>query len=402
MEANQYHRTTLFITVGAFVLFAFQFCQADVTYKIVDTGQSECYDNKGTIACPRPGEPFYGQDAQYQGNQPAYRDNRDGTVTDLNTHLMWQKTPDFDNLVTWYEAVDYADNLKLAGFNDWRLPTIKELYSITDFQGNQRTRASYINTKYFDFEYPKSSTGLRFMDAQYWSNNFYVGRTMKRDLSAFGFNFADGRIKSYPANVTRGPSARRYVRCVRGNPDYGKNKFVDNGDGTITDNATGLMWQKTDSRTTMNWRQALNYAEQLDYAGHDDWRLPNAKELQSIVDYTRSPGATIPDMRMAAIDPIFDLTETESWFWTCTTHGDHKSHAVYICFGRALAYDFRSGEFNIDAHGAGAQRSDPKAGDPADYPRGLGPQRDQIRIYNYVRCVRDVSSPVGKLRKKHK
>ncbi|HUS71893.1 MAG TPA: DUF1566 domain-containing protein [Sedimentisphaerales bacterium] len=361
----------------------------------MDTGQSECYNNKGLIACPRPGEAFYGQDAQYQGIQPAYRDNRDGTVTDLNTGLIWQKTPDFDNLVTWYDAVDYADDLELAGYNDWRLPTIKELYSITDFGGNQHTKTPYLNTKYFDFEYPNPSTGLRFIDAQYWSNNFYAGRTMNGDLSAFGFNFADGRIKSYPANVTRGPLARRYVRCVRGNPDYGKNKFLDNGNGTITDSATGLMWQKKDNGTAMNWRQALSYAEKLDYTGHDDWRLPNAKELQSIVDYTRSPGATKPNMRTAAIDPIFNLTETESWFWTSTTHGDHKSHAVYICFGRALAYDFRSGEFTKDAHGAGAQRSDPKAGNPINYPRGLGPQRDQIRIYNYVRCVRDVSSAAG-------
>ena len=42
----------------------------------------------------------------------------------------------------------------------------------------------------------------------------------------------------------------------------------------------------------------------------------------------------------------------------------------------------------IDVHGAGAQRSDPKEGDPGDYPEGNGPQGDAIRIYNYVRCVR--------------
>jgi hypothetical protein len=45
----------------------------------------------------------------------------------------------------------------------------------------------------------------------------------------------------------------------------------------------------------------------------------------------------------------------------------------------------------MDVHGAGAQRSDPKNGDPGDYPYGHGPQGDVVRIYNYVRCVRDVS-----------
>ena len=45
-----------------------------------------------------------------------------------------------------------------------------------------------------------------------------------------------------------------------------------------------------------------------------------------------------------------------------------------------------------DVHGAGAQRSDPKSGDPDDYPTGHGAQGDAICIYNYVRCVRDADS----------
>jgi len=44
-------------------------------------------------------------------------------------------------------------------------------------------------------------------------------------------------------------------------------------------------------------------------------------------------------------------------------------------------------------HGAGSQRSDPKSGNPEDYPYGHGPQGDVIRIYNYVRCVRDITEP---------
>jgi hypothetical protein len=49
----------------------------------------------------------------------------------------------------------------------------------------------------------------------------------------------------------------------------------------------------------------------------------------------------------------------------------------------------------IDVHGAGAQRSDPKTGDPANYPTGFGPQGDAIRIYNYVRLVRNVNTTTG-------
>jgi hypothetical protein len=144
------------------------------------------------------------------------------------------------------------------------------------------------------------------------------------------------------------------------------------------------MWQGSDSGETLNWAGALNYCESLDYAGYDDWRLPNAKELQSIVDYSRSPQTT----NSAAIDPIFQVTETESWYWTSTTHLDAGGrNAVYAAFGQA--YGLPNGNL-VDVHGAGAQRSDPKSGDPANYSVGRGTpgQDDQVRIYNYARCVR--------------
>ena len=61
---------------------------------IVDTGQTRCYNNSGEIHYPETGKPFYGQDAQYEGNVMSYRDNGDGTVTDLNTGLVWSKAVD--------------------------------------------------------------------------------------------------------------------------------------------------------------------------------------------------------------------------------------------------------------------------------------------------------------------
>ncbi|MBM3499650.1 MAG: DUF1566 domain-containing protein [Armatimonadetes bacterium] len=63
------------------------------TYVVVDTGQVACYDSVQEIAAPLPGQAFFGQDAQYAGAQPGYRDNGDGTVSDLNTGLMWQRDP---------------------------------------------------------------------------------------------------------------------------------------------------------------------------------------------------------------------------------------------------------------------------------------------------------------------
>jgi hypothetical protein len=355
------------------------------SYIIVDTGQDHCYDDQSSIPCPTEGDAFFGQDAQYSGVQARYVDNGDGTITDLNTGLMWQQTPDLDNKMTFEEAVAGAESFELAGYSDWRLPTIKELYSLIDFNGGMSRGIPYIDTDDFDFRYGDESQGERDIDAQYWSSTEYVSTTMNGSHTVFGVNFADGRIKGYGTSNPRGGQMQQFVRYVRGNPDYGTNDFFDNGDGTISDMATGLMWQQIDSSITLDWEGALNYCSSLDYAGYNDWRLPNAKELQSIVDYSRSPKTT----NSAAIDPIFSVSEIESWFWSSTTHLDFGVRsAVYVAFGQA--YGVPNGNL-VDVHGAGAQRSDPKSGDPGNYSDGRGSpgQDDQVRIYNYARCVRE-------------
>jgi hypothetical protein len=120
----------------------------------------------------------------------------------------------------------------------------------------------------------------------------------------------------------------------------------------------------------MDWQEALAWAEGLTYAGQSDWRLPNAKELQSLVDYGRCPDTT----DSAAIDPLFKVSEIRNEagkkdypsYWTGTTHASvaNGSAAVYVAFGRSLGWmpDRRGGGVTLlDVHGAGSQRSDPKA-----------------------------------------
>ncbi len=357
----------------------------DCAYPIVDTGQDRCFSNAREIAYPQPGELFCGQDAQYQGRAPVYTDHGDGTVSDLNTGLMWVQTP---SKRAFAEAVAGATRCREGGYSDWRLPTIKELYSLIDFRGySARTEAQsvpYVDTAYFDFIFGDR----RLIDAQYWSSTQYVGTTMNGAATVFGVNFADGRIKGYPRDIGPfGTPMQQFVRYVRRNPGYGVNNLVDNGDGTVTDRATELTWAQTDSRRAMTWQEALTYAEDLELAGHDDWRLPNAKELQSIVDYSRAPDAANPDQVGPAIDPVFQLSQSGSWHWTSTTHLENHTcgFAVYLCFGRAFGA-MRGVRMNV--HGAGAQRSDPKTGDPKVWSGGNGPQGDEVRIYNYVRCVR--------------
>ncbi len=427
-----------------------------VTYPIVSTGQTKCYDNWKEIVPPKKGEPFYGQDAQFPSRAPSYTLSADGlTVLDNVTGLTWQRSPARNghgipttpDKLTFTQAQELPAKLNAArfgGFDDWRLPAIKELYSLIEFSGvdvsgpnltdTSRLRP-FIDSKFFKFAYGDVRAGERPIDSQWASSTAYAANPNQM----FGVNFADGRIKGYPATMPGRRAKTFFALCVRGNPAYGKNDFQDNHDGTVTDRATGLMWSQADSGQGMDWPAALAWVQRKNterFLGHDDWRLPNAKELQSIVDYSRSPATT----HSAAIDPVFHSTPSTDaigqadygYYWTATTHAGMRGGgaAVYVAFGRAAGWmpdrpgrggpgfgpppeggpglgepppdgpppggpgfdgppPRRSDKYNyIDVHGAGAQRSDPKTGDPADFPHGRGPQGDVIRISNFVRLVR--------------
>jgi hypothetical protein len=86
------------------------------------------------------------------------------------------------------------------------------------------------------------------------------------------------------------------------------NDFVDNGDGTITDRATGLMWQKSGSSRAKLWKPARTYVKQLNedqFAGYSDWRLPTIEELASLVEREK--------VHEFHIDPMFYNKQTSCW-----------------------------------------------------------------------------------------
>ncbi len=186
--------------------------QSGLTYKIVGTGQKSCYDTSAAIAAPAAGSPFYGQDAQYKGYQPSYTDNGNGTITDNVTGLMWSQSLDLNHdgiidtsdKLTYDEAIAAADTMTLDGYRDWRVPSIKELYSLINYSGaapsntNSHGGIPFIDTAYFSFVYGDLNEGERTIDVQCISSTRYVSTTMNGNPTAFGVNFADGRIKGYP------------------------------------------------------------------------------------------------------------------------------------------------------------------------------------------------------------
>ncbi len=110
-------------------------------------------------------------------------------------------------------------------------------------------------------------------------------------------------------------------------------RFVDHKDGTITDTYTGLMWQTNtadlDEDGVVNlanedvttWRQALLYCDELTFAEHDDWRLPNVRELYSLVDH----GLLSPP-----IHPVFGAAP--GIYWSSTTWLFNPTRAYRVSF----------------------------------------------------------------------
>lgn len=384
------------------------------SYAIVDTNQTNCYDSTTGDSTSCAGDGF---DGDYAGTQPSYTLSADGlTVSDNITNLVWTQSSDlnndgvvnYDDKLFQSEAVSYCEDLTVADRDDWRLPNLKEAYSLILFSGKdpsnyQGTDTSTL-TLFLDDVFDRAFGDLdsdndRIIDGQYASTTLYVSTTMNGNETMLGVNYVDGRIKGYPIS-----NKEYYVRCVAGNTEYGINDFADNSDETISDLATGLMWQQNDD-VSINWEDAISQCETSTTAGYSDWRLPNVKELQSIVDYNRSPDTD----SSAAISPLFNSTSFQNeegitdwgYYWASTTHvdnSDNGSNATYLSFGRALGY--MNGSI-MDVHGAGSQRSNDKlsvANEPgatsATGSTGTfyykGPQGDILRDNNYVRCVRDI------------
>lgn len=274
----------------------------------------------------------FGEDSDYNINPLSYNLNSDGTTTDNVTGLMWQSSDD-GSPYTWYEAsgtwhpdanpygLNVCGDLSLGGSTDWRLPTEKELIGIVHYDKNNPS----IDQTYFpgtvrDRYWTVTSHALRFDEA--WNVDFAFPYYPYGSVSAIN--------KEYFGY---------WVRCVRG--IQREPNFNDNGNGTVTDTTSGLTWQQSIDATVRNWEEALTYCENLELpAGQTDWRLPNIKELQSLVDTT-------------TYGPAIDTTllPTNLGDYWSSTHGWTYSHhdGKYIPSGAWSIYfstDFSDGYVN--------------------------------------------------------
>jgi len=321
------------------------------------TGQTTCYDSAGTVI-PCSGT---GQDGETQTGiawpVPRFTDNGNGTITDNLTGLVWLKKADCFGNTTWSQALSNANGLAngscgLAdGSNagDWRLPNAVELGSLLH-TGESDTAAWLISQGFDNVVQP----------GWYWSSTTVVSNP----IGAFSiyFNASAGDAfneglkapysiaRAWPVRgVSSGPEKlwkTGQQNCFADNgsiiPCSGTGqdgelqegvswptpRFTDNGDGTVTDNLTGLVWLKNADcySTVSSWGTALTLVNGLgngtcglsDNSAAGDWRLPNVKEFFSLGDFSQS--AVTPP----AGHPFINLAPR---YWTSNTVTSDPSKA---------------------------------------------------------------------------
>jgi hypothetical protein len=264
----------------------------------------------------KSGTDVFGEDADYSIRPPSFTDNGNGTVTDNVTGLMWQKTDNGES--TWEAAVTAAATLNLGGYTDWRLPTPAEAFSILN-----HANSPAVNPTYF----PSNAAGA----AEYWWTSDIYGT----DATKVWCTNSGGGLGAHPKaeTISAGGTKRFHARYVRGEKPTNGHNYVNNGDGTVTDTDTGLMWTQAPS-AAMNWSAAISHAESLTTGGYSDWRLPNVKELQSLVDITlatsTSAATAIPCLHRALFPAA---TATACWSSTPLRSGGTPTQAWLVEFG---------------------------------------------------------------------
>ncbi len=354
------------------------------TGKLNDSGLSLCFDGANMVACtvantgdaaafPRQDARFGRDSAQANGVLPPKTGGgiagfdftkvaNDGSVQnsavavgnnptdwkctrDNVTGLLWSAvTENSGNIVAWNQTtflgyVTAANSETLGGGTGrcgktgWRLPTERELHSIVN---HGATAAPHTVTGYF----PNITAGTSI----YWSDESRIDAESpcgSPNNCAWAVAFDTGEAWS----ATKASTYRVMLVSDEGAATPAAS-FTDNGNGTVSDNVTGLMWMKCSRGTAyqpgtndcaagtlqgFNWQAALAEAVAANGSGgtfgYTDWRLPNTKELETLMRYDLNP----------TIDQAFfplPILQAAPWgqFWSSTIATASIANAFYADF----------------------------------------------------------------------
>lgn len=321
------------------------------TIQLPQTGQTSCYDAAGNLkACAgtmqdgniRAGVAWPGPRFSVGSGL------KSSCVTDNLTGLIWSKNADpTSNWMTWQEALDSIIELNsnggLCGYSDWRLPNINERGSLINY--DKADMSEWLN-------------GIGFSDVKidmYWSSTIYtinanyawfadmwngkVDKNITANMSKV-WPVRAGQSNSpdtnYPANISKTGQIISYYPGDDGELRKGvlwpSQRFIDNQDGTITDNLTGLMWLKdAGCFAGQKWQDSFDKVKDFnsDYekyscygykAGYNDWRLPNVKENFSLIDYL-SNNPALP------LNAVYQFVNLRSVYWSSTTFANKTASA---------------------------------------------------------------------------
>jgi hypothetical protein len=329
--------------------------------QLPETGQTTCYNEAGAeIACAGTG-----QDGELQMGV-AWLNPRfvSGTgaeadcMIDTLTGLMWPKNGNLAGAVTWQGALDYVRNsintVNLCGYSDWRIPSVIELESLVNAQ--QANSAEWLN-------------GQRFSNVQsnyYWSSTTYSRNTSSAWVVGIvmGDMVYGSKADIYYAWPVRGGTGGALAdiwvsgqkicyntsgsvsACTGTGQDgdlqpgtaWPTPRFADNGDGTVTDKLTGLVWLKNANcyDRTMSWNEALFSVNSLsngqcglsDGSTAGTWRVPNRKELLSLMNfayYSPSLSNLVGTGKWSQGDPFDNVVLSR--YWSSSTNANITNDA---------------------------------------------------------------------------
>lgn len=334
------------------ISFIFTTAERPVNYAVSDTEQASCYDAAGTVvACTNTGS--LGRQDAYFTNTPSAPSlsgptqhatfTADYTTRDNVTGLVWNScseglsdagcTTGSAASLTWTDAINGCAALNsmhsgsgYAGRSHWRLATIKDLSTIT------RKAVTNPSIAITHFPAPLSSV--------YWT------ATARPDniIQAWVLDFSTGSATS----MVRTGTGR--ARCVTDGSSLSAISYTDNGNGTVSDNVSNLVWTKCsmDNSATgtllpyatncsgaagaRTWSEALQDCVNLTLAGKS-WRLPNANELQSLVKRGSPP----------SIDTTYFPATQSNAYWSATTDMGTLANAWYTNFIPGIEGTFPKG-----------------------------------------------------------